>query len=230
MAKKIASERSPEQDSPCHHVAEPQAIPVSAQVSGIHTFRRPVPYAGNRGAIASAWSVGRIADDADAAAGLAVGGSLIFVLAAELAAAAAAGPAGQPALLAGWWHGLASLAAFLGFVVAGWLLALLRWAYSDPARRRTIGVLWDVGTFWPRAVHPLAPPCYAERTVPEIVDRIRLLTGHLTNQPDDAAELYALAGQQKLNRVPPAPPAVIRDIPVLLMDRCVDRCRRTVAR
>jgi len=63
-----------------------------------------------------------------------------------------------------------------GFVVAGFV-ALLRDAYSDTAKRKTIGALWDVATFWPRAVHPFAPPCYGERAVPEVVDRIRVLTG-----------------------------------------------------
>jgi hypothetical protein len=67
-------------------------------------------------------------------------------------------------------------------VLVGALIAilgvwLLRSEYNSPTRRKTIGALWDVGTFWPRAAHPLAPPCYAEQAVPEIVDRIRLLTG-----------------------------------------------------
>jgi hypothetical protein len=52
------------------------------------------------------------------------------------------------------------------------LMAFLYSAWSDLAKRRTIGVLWDVGTFWPRSYHPLSPPCYAERAVPELQRRM----------------------------------------------------------
>ena len=54
----------------------------------------------------------------------------------------------------------------LAVLVLPALVAFLSSAWSDPAKRRTIGVLWDVGTFWPRSYHPLSPPCYTERASP----------------------------------------------------------------
>ncbi|MEU8297685.1 hypothetical protein AB0C04_10400 [Micromonospora sp. NPDC048909] len=44
--------------------------------------------------------------------------------------------------------------------------------YRNDTVRRTVGVVWDVGTFWPRTAHPLAPPSYSERAVPELQTRI----------------------------------------------------------
>ena len=71
---------------------------------------------------------------------------------------------------------LAARATGLGTWLVGafalWLVALGRSAYRNAAMRRSVGILWDLGTFWPRAAHPFAPPCYCERTVPEIVRRI----------------------------------------------------------
>ncbi|MGR6319531.1 hypothetical protein Q2K19_28250 [Micromonospora soli] len=43
---------------------------------------------------------------------------------------------------------------------------------------RIVGVVWELATFWPRTTHPLAPPCYTERVVPELTRRVRYLTRH----------------------------------------------------
>lgn len=68
----------------------------------------------------------------------------------------------------------AATLAMTGFVLA--LLWTGRQAYNKPAFRRTVGIVWDLGTFWPRAVHPLAPPCYAERAIPDLMTRLSLYT------------------------------------------------------
>lgn len=67
--------------------------------------------------------------------------------------------------IANWSVGLLAL----GLISLGWQ------AYRSPQRRKVIGIVWDLGTFWPRAAHPLAPPCYAERSVPDLVCRIDYL-------------------------------------------------------
>jgi hypothetical protein len=134
----------------------------------------------NRRAIAAAWATADLTDHvgwavaAVTASGWAVVGSIAVAL--------WRGRGGQ----GGVTDKVVSTGSLLAVLIAVCLVALLRSAYAGGARRREIGTVWDVGTFWPRAAHPLAPPCYAERAVPEVVDRIRELTGRVPVQPESA--------------------------------------------
>jgi len=76
-----------------------------------------------------------------------------------------------------WQHAswLATAGSWAVAAMAVALIALGRRAYGDPATRRTVGILWNLGTFWPRATHPLAPPCYCERTLPDLIYRMTWL-------------------------------------------------------
>ncbi|MDG4759009.1 hypothetical protein [Micromonospora sp. WMMD710] len=92
------------------------------------------------------------------------------------------------------------------YLVAAVLLALLSggvFAYRTAWFRRHVGILWDLGTFWPRAAHPFAPPSYADRAVPELADRITHLAerhdGVLLSGHSHGSALLALA----VLRLPP---------------------------
>ncbi|MFC1406399.1 MULTISPECIES: hypothetical protein [Streptacidiphilus] len=106
--------------------------------------------------------------------------ALAFALAAgSVAGALATGR--TPSLAAHGDPTVISYAATTLQSVGGWLVgafvlmlvAVGRAAYKQITTRRTVGVFWDIGTFWPRAAHPFAPPCYAERAVPDLDWRIR---------------------------------------------------------
>jgi hypothetical protein len=66
---------------------------------------------------------------------------------------------------------MTNIGTYLISLTAVLLVLLGVQTYRNQRVRSTVGIVWDVATFWPRSAHPLAPPCYAERAVPELVNR-----------------------------------------------------------
>jgi hypothetical protein len=117
-------------------------------------------------AIAGTWAKARLTDHLVPLAGA----LLSTVLAVVTASAIGFGISHEWILDHLSWAVTLGVLALAGFALV--LIQIGRRAYSDETQRRTIGVLWDLGTFWPRAVHPLAPPCYSERTLPDLLRRV----------------------------------------------------------
>lgn len=92
-----------------------------------------------------------------------------------------------------WWGRLSAACAWVVTLIPAAAIAAVLTGYRDRGRRRQLGVLWDVGMFWPRAFHPLAPPSYGERAVPDLEGRIFRLT---RGRPGGAGRVLLMAHSQ----------------------------------
>ena len=72
-----------------------------------------------------------------------------------------------------WTDGIRNTASvlFLLYVFPG--AVIVRAGARNRGIRRQVGKVWDSVTFFPRRFHPLGPPCYAERAVPMLRERLR---------------------------------------------------------
>ncbi|GAB3684627.1 hypothetical protein [Saccharopolyspora tripterygii] len=88
------------------------------------------------------------------------------VLTISTAASLIARFAGMPQI--GWLSAIGVVA------LAGLAVGLLRMVFLAATKRdtaRVLGVLGDLALFWPREAHPVVPPCYALKVIPELADR-----------------------------------------------------------
>jgi hypothetical protein len=106
-------------------------------------------------------------------------------------------------------HLLASVSLYVVLALSAGFVLLSSYVRRSEATRKAVGILWDLTTFWPRAAHPLSPPCYAERVVPELTTRIRwaldrggtvVVSGHSQGSLIAAATLIRL-DEEELQRV-----------------------------
>jgi hypothetical protein len=58
-------------------------------------------------------------------------------------------------------------AFMLKSIWSGW-----RGGTSGVDRRRKVGILWDLGSFWPRWFHPLGPPAYGPKVINDLREMI----------------------------------------------------------
>ncbi|SEL84419.1 hypothetical protein [Nonomuraea pusilla] len=131
---------------------------------------RPYYGEGDAPAVADTWALASLTDRAGLVLGVLTGVGLAGLGAVTVVSQLRlftpdGGVAGLLATGGSW----AMTAVVVGLVLLG------RRTYGDPRLRRTVGIVWDVSTFWPRAIHPLSPPCYTERVVPELIARVGAL-------------------------------------------------------
>jgi hypothetical protein len=145
--------------------------------------------------IARAQRIGRASRDA---------GWLLWALAVFEIAAVVVTVTVQPAIAPDRWFGKAAIT--VATLLPAFLIGQLRAGWGQQDRRRRIGILWDVGTFWPRSYHPLAPPCYAERAVPELQRRLWWIhdnDGHVLLAAHSQGSVLAAAALAQPGCLPP---------------------------
>ncbi|MFG2331615.1 hypothetical protein ACGFMM_18515 [Streptomyces sp. NPDC048604] len=163
---------------PCAVLAARTALTArrfAAEVDADYGVATPDPVRTRR--IASTRAAAGLTDAAPVLIGI-VSGSTLLLGAGAVAGAWTSG--NVPGRAFDGAHDVIAGAADAAQATGSWLVGLgfilfVTWgrrAYKDASARRTIGILWDVGTFWPRAAHPFAPPCYAERAVPDLTWRM----------------------------------------------------------
>lgn len=77
------------------------------------------------------------------------------------------------------------VAVALAIVIPGAVVLRSIWSgiRGGVKSRRKVGIIWDIGSFWPRFYHPLAPPAYGPRVLRDLSETIAeerpdIISGH----------------------------------------------------
>lgn len=75
--------------------------------------------------------------------------------------------------LASWTFPFSAFGVGVLGLLAVSLLRAVYLAARQPESGRRLGIIADIAQFWPREAHPIVPPCYALKVVPELVSRVQ---------------------------------------------------------
>ncbi|WP_063798819.1 hypothetical protein [Nocardia sp. NRRL S-836] len=110
--------------------------------------------------------------------------------------------------LAAWTRPFSAFGVGVLGLLAVSLLRAVYLAARQPESGRRLGIIADIAQFWPREAHPIVPPCYALKVVPELVSRVEdhlrdpgtrvVLCGH-----SQGSLLVAVAAARLLESLPP---------------------------
>jgi hypothetical protein len=70
-----------------------------------------------------------------------------------------------------WLRPFSTVGIFALGLLAANLTRVVYQAIRQPDTARTLGILADLACFWPREAHPVVPPCYALKVIPEVAAR-----------------------------------------------------------
>jgi hypothetical protein len=71
------------------------------------------------------------------------------------------------------WNTVAENVGLVALIVGllGLLTTLVQAARNPRGKARSLGVIWDLASFWPRESHPIVPPAYAPRAVRDLTTK-----------------------------------------------------------
>jgi hypothetical protein len=101
------------------------------------------------------------------------------------------GAAGSDLLTISAMSVLGTIGVVVMSAIATALIGLGFAAWKTQRTRTTVGILWDLLSFWPRVAHPLCPPPYGGRAVLAVADRCSQLVN------DENADAVVLSGHSQ---------------------------------